>query len=258
MAERRGRYAPISVISKGNSTIAAFGDITFLVEPYAYVEDNYRLVMNIVSAITEVEVPVVEEEEKGYNITKPDLPVGTVKFFRERVDGDENDLIWIRTRENETRVERPDRVTIYHEDEEGNTVSWESDGMVQVYDSPLSDLPYPLFEGKGWAYRVGYNLTYDGNTFRGVLEGGGKVVGFEDVEAGKGERFFCAKVLLREKDELQRSGQNLTVVSSEYVWVSQEAGMVKDEVDVIYYVDGQLAFEEERSLILVTIEKGNG
>jgi len=258
VAERRGRYTPISVISKGNSTVAAFGDITFLVEPYAYVEDNYRLVMNIVSAIADVEVPIVEEEEKAYNITKPNLPVGTVKLFRERVDGDENDLRWIRTKDNETRVERPDRVTVYHEDENGNTVSWESDGMVQVYDSPLSDLPYPLHEGKGWAYRVGYNLTYNANTFRGVLEGSGKVIGFEDVEAGKNERFFCAKLLLREKDELQRSGQNLTVVSSEYIWVSQEAGLVKDEADVAYYVDGQLAFEEERSLILVTIDKGQG
>lgn len=50
-AEKAGIYAPIVVIEDGG-TVAAFGDITFVMEPFCYVEDNYKLVLNIVSKLT--------------------------------------------------------------------------------------------------------------------------------------------------------------------------------------------------------------
>ena len=34
-SEQQGRYAPISVLAKGNETTAAFGDLTFMMEPWA-------------------------------------------------------------------------------------------------------------------------------------------------------------------------------------------------------------------------------
>jgi len=50
-AEKTGIYAPIVVVEDGG-TLAAFGDITFMMEPFCYVEDNYKLVLNIVSKLT--------------------------------------------------------------------------------------------------------------------------------------------------------------------------------------------------------------
>jgi protease-4 len=56
-AERTGNYT-VMAFMKGNGTVAAFGDLTFLMEPYCYLEDNYRLVLNLVEAIAGVEVPI--------------------------------------------------------------------------------------------------------------------------------------------------------------------------------------------------------
>jgi hypothetical protein len=259
VAERQGRYAPISVIDKGNGTAAAFGDLTFLMEPYAYLDDNKELIMNLVYAIAEIEVPVVEEpEEPEYNITEPDLPVGTVKVYKETIDGEEREVLWTRSSENQTWVERPDSTTTYHLDEEGSLLSWESNGMVQVYDDPVPDLPYPLTENLGWAYRVGYNLTFDDNDWRGTLEHHGQVVGFEYVDALNNETYWCAKVSIMETDEIDRIADILTVDSMELIWVSQEAGTVKAQSELTYYIDGALVLEESRSLIMASIDKGEG
>jgi len=258
VAEQRDSYAPISVIEGGNGTVAAFGDLTFLMEPYVYVEDNYRLVMNLVSAIAEIEVPEEEVEAPEYNVTEPELPVGTEKLYMEQIDGDEHELRWTRVGENETLVERPDRTTRYHFDVNDSLVRWESDGMAAAYDTPLPDLPYPLVEGKGWAYASGYNLTADGRTYRGRLSVKEHVVGFEEVEAGDGTRYLCAKVRSVEQDQLDRDGTNITAATTAYMWVSSEAGLVKDESETLYYVDGVLAKEETRSLILTSIQKGAG
>lgn len=256
VAERSGSYAAISVIDKGNGTVAAFGDLTFLMEPFSYVEDNYKLVMNIVSAVSGIRVPIVEEpEEPEYNVTKPDLPIGTVKHYKETVDGDEQDVWWLRTGENETQVERPERTITYHFDEEDNLLSWDSEDMAMSYDPPLPDLPYPLVDGKAWTYRANYNLTIkeDEEEFSGEIEGHGRVLGFEELEPKKGKKYFCAKISVDEKDELASHDQNITAVSSETMWVSSEVGLVKAEAFISYYVDGQLAFEETRTLILVTV-----
>lgn len=49
--EKTGIYAPIAIIEEGG-TVAAFGDITFITEPFCYVEDNYKLLLNIISKLT--------------------------------------------------------------------------------------------------------------------------------------------------------------------------------------------------------------
>ncbi len=61
VAERQRRYSVVSVLDRRNGTVAAFGDLTFLMEPYCYLEDNYQLLMNIVLAIAEIEIPANEE-----------------------------------------------------------------------------------------------------------------------------------------------------------------------------------------------------
>jgi len=53
VAERSGRYATIVLTEQGQGKIIAFGDLTFLMEPYCYVEDNYKLIDNLVSLIAE-------------------------------------------------------------------------------------------------------------------------------------------------------------------------------------------------------------
>jgi protease-4 len=256
-SEQQGRYAPISVLAKGNGTTAAFGDITFMMEPYVYLEDNYQVIMNLVTEITEIRVPVIEEpEEPPQNVTEPDLPVGTVKIFDEVVDGEESEMVWSVISETEIRAERPDRTTTYTLDDEGRLVSWASDDVEQVYDDPLPDLPYPLVEDEGWAYRVGYNVTIGNVTWRGQLESRGTVVGFEYVEAGDETQYWCAKMVIMETDELDRLDDILVVESSEILWLSQEAGTVKVEADVDYYLDDFLVLEESRSLLLRSMVLG--
>jgi len=53
VAERSGRYATIVLTEQGQGKIIAFGDLTFLMEPYCYVEDNYKLIDNLASLIAE-------------------------------------------------------------------------------------------------------------------------------------------------------------------------------------------------------------
>jgi protease-4 len=252
-SEQQGRYAPISVLAKGNGTTAAFGDITFMMEPYVYLEDNYQVIMNIVEEITEIRVPVIEEPEEPEeprNITEPDLPVGTVKIFDEVVDGEESEMIWSIISETEIRVERPDRTTVFTLDDEGRLVSWTSGDIEQVYDGSLPDLPYPLEEDEGWTYKVGYNVTLGNVTWRGQLESRGTVVGFEYVEAGDEILYWCAKIVIMETDELDRVDDILVVESSELLWISQDAGTVKVETNVDYYIGDLLVLEEIRSILL--------
>ena len=259
-SEQQGRYAPISVLAKGNGTTVAFGDITFMMEPYAYLEDNYQIIMNLVAEITEIRVPVIvepeEPEEPPRNVTKPDLPVGTKKIFDEVVDGEENEMIWIIVSETEINAARPDGITIFTLDDEGRLVSWVSGDNEQVYDDPLPDFPYPLEEDEGWVYRVGYNYTFGNTTWRGQLESRGTVVGFEYVESGDGTLYWCAKIVIIETDDIDRVDDILVVVASELLWFSQEVGTVKMETDVEYYIDDFLVLEETRSTLLRSIVLG--
>jgi signal peptide peptidase SppA len=45
-SEKPGRY-PVIAFSKNNGTVIAIGDITFLMEPYCYLEDDYKLITNL-------------------------------------------------------------------------------------------------------------------------------------------------------------------------------------------------------------------
>jgi len=53
-AERSFNYTTIAVVGEKGRVIA-FGDISFLDEPFCYVEDNYRLMENLVSFITKAQ-----------------------------------------------------------------------------------------------------------------------------------------------------------------------------------------------------------
>jgi hypothetical protein len=54
VSEQTMVYATISVIDKGNSTVVAFGDTTWLMEPWIFTADNQKLAMNLVEAIAEL------------------------------------------------------------------------------------------------------------------------------------------------------------------------------------------------------------
>ncbi len=250
VAERAGVYAPISVITKGNGTVAAFGDLSFMIEPYSYVEDNHGLVLNLAGEISSIWIPLVEEpDEPEYNITEPDLPVGTMKLYYETVDGEEESIWWVRTAEDESVIERPDRVTTFHYSEEGELLSWEYGNVSLTYHSPLPDWDYPLTEGKAWSLRVGYNLTVNDLEMTGILLETGEVVGFETLVA-RGETYPCAKVHITDLDELNRLGENWTTVTDQYVWVSTEAGLVRSEGTSYLYINGTFMDQEERILQL--------
>jgi hypothetical protein len=253
VAERAGEYVPISVITKGNGTVAAFGDISFIMEPYSYVEDNHGLVLNLAKEISSILIPVIEEpEEPEYNVTEPELPVGTQKLFTETVNGEEQSVWWLRTAENETRVERPETITVYNFNEDGKLLGWEFDNVTQVYHSPVPDVPYPLTEGKAWSFKVGYNLTIQEFQMTGLIVESGNVVGFETMEV-KGEEYPCAKLLLTNIDELNRLGENWTTVTNEYAWISTEVGLVKSESQIYLYVNDLFVEDEERSLMLKNV-----
>ncbi|HUS79543.1 MAG TPA: S49 family peptidase [Patescibacteria group bacterium] len=254
VAELPGRYAPISVITKGNGTVAAFGDITFMTEPYAYLEDNYDLIMNIVTEVSAIEITIVEEEEEEpeYNVTAPEIAPGSIKLFEETVNGEMSEVWWVKVQKNETRVERDTQVTLYYFDDEGSLIGWESPGIIVVYDGPVPDYPYPLVKGKGWTYRVGYNLTFSGFNVRGEITESGRVVDFEEVEVVK-KTLMCAKVLISGTDVLDRLGDNYTYITSEYQWISTELGLVKSESTLVQFINGIIVAEEERSMILTGI-----
>jgi protease-4 len=60
-AEGAGRY-PVIALARGKGMVAAFGDLTFLKEPFCRLEDNYKLVVNIASAVAEVKA---KAEQRG-------------------------------------------------------------------------------------------------------------------------------------------------------------------------------------------------
>lgn len=53
VSEKIQLYAPVAVLTKSNNTVVAFSDLTWQMEPYIYMEDNYQLLMNLVNKIEE-------------------------------------------------------------------------------------------------------------------------------------------------------------------------------------------------------------
>ena len=259
IAERQGSYAAIVQVQRGNGTVAAFGDLTFLSEPYCYVDDNYQLILNLASLISEVEVRAEEGDEEDLEevqVAKPDLPVETEKNFTEWIDGAESLVRWLKVSETEVTVERPDGTTRFYFTEDGALERWAAGEMECVYDVPLPEPPFPLTKGKKWDYESGYTFTVEGVAHEGKVAGSEEVDGFEDVVAGDGTSYFCARVEYSEEEQLTIDGSNMTMTSTGTYWVSQDAGTVRQESTTAYYLDGALSSTERRTLLLTSIRKG--
>ena len=56
VSELAGRYSTIATTVEGNGTIIAFGDITWLIEPYVYTEDNHQMALNLVEMISHIQI----------------------------------------------------------------------------------------------------------------------------------------------------------------------------------------------------------
>jgi len=257
VAERPDKYDVISAVEL-NGTVVALGDITFMQEPYCYVEDNYKLVQNIASLIA----ASVKGARPGSNIServlnKPNLPTGTSKDFVERVNGEEHDVHWYKVSDFEVVIERPEERTRYLHDERGALIKVVQDGLEVVYDEPIPDLPYPLKEGDSWRYESNYtlNLVDEGRAFRGRVVIEEAVVGFDNVKALDGKVYLCAEMAYTYTDSLERDELLFTLVSRGREWVSSEVGLVKDEEVTSYYVNGIITSVESRSLVLKSIRR---
>ena len=256
-AERPGNYTTIAW-AMGNGTVAAFGDVTFLAEPYCYLEDNYRLVLNLADAIAGVEVrtegekPQVPVEE----VVEAVLPIGTEEIYVEEVNGEEQTVRWVKVSETVVRIERPNLTSTYHYDEEGSLLRWESDDMEAIYETPLPKEPYPLTKGERWDYESKYTLTIGGEELQGSVVGQEEVAGFEEVKAGNGESYFCAKVTYKVEDEITRNETRIDIVSTGKLWISSNAGVVMEESLTWTLVNDTLVKEETRKLLLVSIKVG--
>ncbi|MEM2303135.1 MAG: S49 family peptidase [Candidatus Bathyarchaeia archaeon] len=257
-AEKTGEYAVIAIV-KMNGTVLAFSDQTFLTEPYCYVEDNYKLILNIVDLILKAEVkPTVKEvvEKAVEEITEPELPVGTVKEFIERIDGEEHVVKWAKLSEVEVLVEKPGETTHYYYDEKGSLIRVESDGIEIVYDTPIAAPPYPLTRGKTWIRESNYTMYLNGGKAYGKINASYKVEDFQYVEAKNGETYFCAKIHYTVVDEFKIGESYISMVSEGFLWVSREAGEVKEEYTVTYFVNSSPLSRTNVTLILKSIQKG--
>ena len=255
ISERAGRYATIAQVKRGNGTVIAFGDVTFLEEPHCYVKDNYRLIENIASIIAKTKPPKRPEIEKA-EINEPILPPGTKKTYIERINGREGIVKWFKVNETEIKIERPNRTEYYFFTENGSLRKWKADSMECTFEDPLPPPPYPLTEGKKWTYKSKYTLIENGRKYNGSISGKEAVEGFEIITAENDEEYLCAKIRFVTTDSLIINGRNMTTITDGYYWVSSDAGIVKEEATIRYYMNGSLVMRQERTLILLSIEKG--
>jgi len=256
-AEKAGDYAVIAMAER-NGTIVAFADQTFLTEPYCYVGDNYKLILNIVDLISKVGVkPTVKEVvEEVEEIAEPELPVGTVKEFIEQVDGEEHIIKWTKLSEAEVLVEKPDGKSHYYYDEEGSLIRVELDGIRIIYDTPIAAPPYPLTRGENWSRESNYTMYIDNSKTYGKINANYKVEDFQYVEARNGKTYFCAKIHYVIVDEFKIGESYVSIASEGLLWISHEAGEVKEEYTTTYYMDNSPISEIHVRLILKNIQKG--
>lgn len=258
VSERTDSYATIAFARWGNGTVAALADITFLNEPWCYIEDNYQLLLNIASLVAETKTRAETKstpEKVEWKIEKPDLPVGTEKIYTEWINGKEKVVRWFKVSETEVLVERPDMVTHYYYDESGSLTMWRSDNMSVTYHTPIPDAPYPLTKGKKWKHESGYILNINGEELKGRLVIEEEVVDFEVVRTEAEIEYFCAKVKYTMTDEIMRRDTIITIASTGYYWVSSEAGDVKDESVTTTYINGLQYRIEKRKLLLKEIHR---
>jgi len=255
VAEKADNYATIVFAEKRNGTVIAFGDLTFLSEPYCYVDDNYQLILNLASLISKTK-QYVEGEEHFHEVARPDLRVGTEKNFTEWIDGKEQLFRWLKVSETEVKVEAPNQTTHYYYAENGALRRWVSDGTECIYEVPLPEPPFPLIEGKRWTYESNYTLTVGGSNYDGKIVGEEMVEGFEEMVAGDSNTYFCARVTYREVEHLAYREENMTMITTGRYWISSDAGTVKQEAATDFYVDGMFTGRETRALLLKSIRKG--
>ncbi|HDO41478.1 MAG TPA: hypothetical protein ENH03_01060 [Candidatus Bathyarchaeota archaeon] len=256
MSERNGNYTVIAIVKRGNGAIIAVGDLTFLMEPYCYLEDNYRFIANLASLIAKTEIKAPEKEEAAAEkIVRPNLPVGTRKVFRDEVDGKVSNFTWIKVSDREIVVERVNQTVHYYLNEEGALERWTSDGRECVYDKPIPEPPFPLTRGKSWRHETNYTLTLEGVEYHGRLSEENLVEGFENVTAGDGNTYFCAKIKYKREEVIYAYGMEMKMIMEGYCWISSEAGTVKQEFTIKYYNNNVLAGIENERIILLSIEK---
>lgn len=257
VAERADSYAVIALAKRGNGAVAAFGDLTFLSEPYCFSEDNYQLILNLVSLIAETETRVVGTgKDSAEQIGMPILPDGTEKIFTEWADGKESSVRWLKVSETEIRIERPQETTYYYLTEGGSLRKWVSDGTECTYDSPLPGPPYPLARGKSWEYASNFTVFMQGNAYSGSIVGKEEVEDLESVSAQNGATYFCARVKTTEVEGIMLDGQSMRIVTTAYYWVSSDVGTVKQDATIKYYLNGLLTSESRRTLILRSVRVG--
>ncbi|MCS7114616.1 MAG: S49 family peptidase [Nitrososphaerota archaeon] len=256
VGEKAGNYTLIALANRGNGTVAAFGDLTFLSEPWCYVEDNYQVILNLVSLITEAKsrVPPKVSKVEG-KITRPELPVGTKKIYTQWVDGERSTVSWLKVSEEEVLIERLN-ITYHYYYVNGSLTGWSANNMSATYEIPIPEAPYPLTGGKRWGHETGYILKIDGEEVQGYLLTEEEVVGFEEVASEEGIKYFCAKVKYRTVDRFTMNETKVTVISTGYYWVSSQVGDVKDDVVAITYIDSTPYKVEMRKMLLRSVHMG--
>ncbi|MCD6470416.1 hypothetical protein J7L29_06420, partial [Candidatus Bathyarchaeota archaeon] len=256
MAEKSDKYAVITLTKVGNGTVVAIGDLTFLMEPYCYVEDNYKLIANLASLIAKTKLQAPEKEEAAaQKVTRPNLPVGTRKVFRDEVDGEVLNFTWTKISDREILIERANETIHYYLNEEGALKRWVSDRGECVYDDPIPEPPFPLIKGKSWRHETNYTLTWEGAEYHGRLSEENIVKGFENVTAGDGNTYFCAKVKYRREDVIYAYRMEMKTIMDGYYWISSEAGTVKQEFTINYYSNGFPTGTKSERIMLLSIEK---
>jgi len=252
-AEKSGRYDVIAFV-KRNGTVIALGDQTFLKEPYCYVEDNYKLILNLVSEIMNVKIAVkAEEKVEDKEIAKPNIPTGTVKEFIEEINGDTHLLKWVKISDQEIVVERPNMVMHYYYSKDGKLVKYTSNGMEIIYDDPIPPPPYPLSKGKSWRYESSYTLHMGGEKYIGKYVEECYVEEIQYIYAAN-KTYLCAKVSFKTKDRFNVSMAMITITANGFSWISSEIGEVKEDYVVQYYMDEALTQEMNVKIILKSIQ----
>ncbi|MCS7366402.1 MAG: S49 family peptidase [archaeon YNP-WB-062] len=257
VSERADEYTVITAVKSGNGTVIAIGDLTFLMEPYCYVEDNYKLLINIASFIANVSIQIPKGEGRVVKeeITKPYLPVGTEKVFREQVDGREYMLKWIKVSRREIIIERINETIHYYLTEDEALERWISNGRECIYEKPIPEPPYPLTMGKSWSHKTNFTLTIEGAKYTGELIEENYVRGFENITAEDGRTYFCAKIEYNREETIFINKNVMKIHLTGNYWISSEVDVVKEDFLIRYYMNNSLIGLERDVIILVSIKK---
>jgi hypothetical protein len=99
-------------------------------------------------------------------------------------------------------------------------------------------------------------MYIDNSETRGKINANYKVEDFQYVEARNGEKYFCAKIYYIIVDGFKIGESYMSIKSEGFLWISHEAGEVKEEYTTVYYVDNSPVSEIHVRLILKNIQKG--